>query len=360
MAKLAGRRRGLSWQLLLPARPGLTICGMKTYGCTLLLAVAAAAMSAGCDSPGGWVIKPAPLDDALVETVIAKDPGLFVTDKIVIVDVDGLLVNQREQGFFSKGENPVSLFVEKLDKAGNDSNVKAVIVRINSPGGGVTASDIMYRRLMEFRAARKIPVVAIIEDVGASGAYYIACGADDILAHPTSIIGSIGVIVQTVSFAGTMEKLGITAKAVTSGPRKDMASPLKPLDEKDLAVLQTIVDDFYKRFLSVVAKARPKLTGERLKKIADGRVFSGSQALAEGLVDGLGYMDDAVRLARKNSGAKRVKLVMYHRPLGYRANVYSAAATTPPQVNLLNISLGDLANLAQPRFLYLWTGHTTR
>jgi len=335
--------------------------GMKTY-----ITIAAVWLGglgfflSGCGPKGGLLIKPVPLDDRLKETTIASDAGLFVTDKIVIVDVDGLIMNERGGGWFGSGENPVSLFVEKIDKAEADQAVKAVVLRINSPGGGVTASDIMHRRLCEFRTKRKVPVIAVLEDVAASGGYYLACGADRIVAHPTSVTGSIGVLVQTVSFSGTMKMLGIDAKAVTTGKFKDMASPFKPLSDEDLAILQGIVDEFYGRFLDVVAVGRPGMSAEKIRSLADGRVYTGPQAVANGLADQLGYMDDAIDLAKEAGRIARAKIVMYHRPLGYRANAYSVVPGPPqqPQVNLVNVNIPDALRLAQPLFLYLWTGRT--
>ncbi len=328
----------------------------------VIVLAAVGTLLSGCGQNVGWVIKPVPLSQALRETVISTDPGLFVTDKILVLDIDGLLMNQRRQGLLSTGENPVALLVEKLDKAQRDPTIKAVVVRINSPGGGVTASDVMYDRLMRFRQSRKVPVIAVIEDVGASGGYYVACAADTILAHPTSVTGSIGVVVQTVSFAGTMKLLRIEAKAVTSGPRKDMVSPFKPLDPQELAILQTMIDEYHQRFLAVVEKGRSGLDSEKVKALADGRVFTGRQAKEKGLVDELGYVTDAIALAKRKCGAQRVKVVMYHRPLGHPANVYSVAPSPPasPQFNLINLSVADLLAVAQPRFLYLWTGHTYR
>jgi len=321
--------------------------------------VAAAAL-AGCGQPGGWLIRPVPGDRALRETVIRRDAGLFVTDKIALVDLDGLIVNERSGGLFGVAENPVSLFAEKIDKAQADPHVRALLLRINSPGGGVTATDILYQRVQRFRAARPgVPVLAVIEDVGASGGYYLACAADEIVVHPTSITGSIGVLVQTVSFAGTMEKLGIAARAVTSGPRKDLASPLKPLDEKDLAVLQGIVDRMYARFLEVVKAGRKDLPAEKVRELADGRVWTGERAVELGLADATGFLDDALGRARQRAGADRVKVVMYHRPLGYRANAYSRAnLPAAAQLNLLNVNIeaADVLDFARPRFLYLWTG----
>lgn len=321
------------------------------------------AFLAGCNQNTGYVIKPIPLDETLQETVVAKDPGWLISDKIAVLDVDGVLMNVRGRGgLFGPGENPVSLFTEKLDKAMADSSVKAVIVRINSPGGGVTASDIMYHQLQSFRRQRGGPVIAMIEDVGASGGYYIACGSDHIMAHPTSVVGSIGTIVQMFSLSGTMKLIHLDAQAVVSGPKKDMGSPFKPLDPKDVELIQAMVDEYYETFLKVVGGGRPKLNEEQIRKLADGRVYTGQQALDNGLVDSLGYMDDAIQLARQAGKLNRVKVVMYHRPLGYRANAYSQTPGAPsePQFSLVNISGAELLSAARPSFLYLWTGHTYR
>jgi protease-4 len=214
----------------------------------------------------------------------------------------------------------------------------------------------MYQRLLRFRQSRGVPVVAIIEDTGASGGYYLACAADAIMAHPTSVTGSIGVVVQTISFAGTMEKLGIEAAAVASGPRKTLANPLKPLDKEDLALLQRVVDIYYERFVKVVAAGRPALEAGDVRKLADGSIYTGEQAKANGLVDAVGYVADAVALARRRSGVTKAKVVMYHRPWGAPATAYSAAPDLPAQFNLFNVTLPSLLSLSRPRFLYLWTG----
>lgn len=322
-----------------------------------LLLTLTAGLAAGCGTGTGFLIRPVPASQELVETTVSADPGWMVADKVAVVDVDGLLMNVRRQGLLGPQDNPLSLFVEKLDKVQKDLCVKAVVLRINSPGGAVTATDLMYRRLAELKKERKIPVVAMIEDVGASGAYYIATGADTILVAPTSVTGSIGVIIQTFSLAGTLDKLGITTKAVTSGPMKDMGSPFKPLDEGDRAVLQAMVTEFYGRFVDVVAAGRPALKAEAVRTLADGRVYTGTQAVANGLADAEGDMKTAVAEAKKRAGLKAAKVVMYDRPWGHKANVYSAAGLGGMQINLLNVSAPDLAAWFQPQFLYLWTGN---
>ena len=321
--------------------------------CIALAAVAAA----GCSPSTGYIVKPIPINEEMSETVIQTDPGFFVTDKIAIVDVEGLLMNQAQTSLLSSRDNPVSEFIEKLDKAQGDPAVKAVILRINSPGGAVTAADIMYHRVMEFKHARAVPVIAIIEDVGASGGYYIACSAGTIMAHPTSITGSIGVIVQTFSLAGTLDKLGITADAVKSGKFKDMGSPLKALNADDRKLIQDTVDEFYKGFVKIVATGRgPRLSEDKVKVLADGRVYTGEQAKANGLIDDIGYMDDAIKLAKAQAHTSKAKVVMYHRPWGYSENAYSRQGNVAPQVNLVNINMPGLMSLSQPQFMYLWTG----
>jgi len=327
---------------------------MKTHA-IIILAGWVVLFAAGCGNTG-WIIKPVRIDEALTETVVYSDGGWGLRDKIAVIDVSGVLFNQRSSGLLGDGENPVSLFIEKIDKAQADRNVKALVLRINSPGGGVTASEIMYDRVMRFKSQTSRPVIAVMQDVAASGAYYIACAADTIVAHRTSITGSIGVIVQTVSFAGTMDKIGVDAQAITSGDRKDMASPLKPLDKADAVILKGLVDDFYAQFLSVVEAGRPKLTADQVRKLADGRVYSANEALKHGLVDSLGYMDDVLALAKKRTGSSRMKAVIYHRQMGYRPNAYSLSGGGGPQFNLVNINAGQLMSLVRPRFMYLWTG----
>jgi len=316
-----------------------------------------AALLAGCGPAGGILIKPVPADQRLKETVVQADPGWY-SEKVALIDLDGVLLNRRTGGgLFGSEENPVSLLVEKLEKARSDRCVKAVVLRVNSPGGTVQASEVMYEAVRRFRKEAGKPVVACITDVGASGAYYVACGADKIICQPSSITGSIGVVVQTISLVGTMKLLGISAEAITSGDMKTMGSPLKRLTDKERKVFQAMVDEFYDRFVEVVAEGRAGLDRDQVRKLADGRVYTGRQALRLGLVDRLGTLQDAVAEAKKAAGIERAKVVMYHRPLGYRANVYSALAAPRPamQINLLNLQGGELLFLRRPVFLYLWS-----
>ncbi|MDX8407968.1 MAG: S49 family peptidase, partial [Mariprofundaceae bacterium] len=154
---------------------------------------------------------------ALTETVIYREAP-FASEKIAVIDISGLLLNAHAPQFIGQGEHSVSLLTEQLDKARRDSRVKGVVLRINSPGGTVTASEIMHDEITRFREETGKPVVASLQDVAASGGYYVACACDEILAQRSTVTGSIGVIMQLFDFTGTMAKFGVTSNAITSGP----------------------------------------------------------------------------------------------------------------------------------------------
>jgi len=308
---------------------------------------------AGCGSQA-FVVRPVPDRQDLEESVVQRDGGWCVWDKIAVIDVDGVLMNGSNEGLFGSGENPVSLFQEKLDKARHDRRVKAVVLRLNSPGGTVGAADLMHHSLVSFRAKSKKPVIACVLDLAASGAYYLACGSDGIMAQPTSVTGSIGVLVQTVSFAGAMEKLGVSAEAIKSGQIKDLASPLRRLEPEEREVLKGIVMHLYDNFLAVVLQGRGKLTREKLAPLSDGRVFTSPAALEAGLIDRIGYPADAIRWAKELAKLRRGKAVIYHRPVGYKPNVYASAEPLQPGASLINIGLPSWLRSQGPQFLYLW------
>jgi protease-4 len=276
-------------------------------------------------------------------------------DKVLLLDLSGLLAEDAPG--FSLGTPPprVPLLArvrEELRKAEEDDRIRALVVRINSPGGTITASDILHREIQAFKARRKIPVVAAIMDVGASGGYYVALAADTIVAHPTTVTGSIGVVMLTVNAQGLLEKIGVTPLAIKSGDKKDAGSPFRGLTEEERAIFQSVIDEMHGRFVRLIAQSR-RLPEERVRGIADGRIYTAQQALALGLVDRVGYLDDAVEAARRAAGVETARVVMYHRPKEYRATFYS---TTPATVSV-EATLAQWASVlagAGPRFLYLW------
>lgn len=331
--------------------------GIKRLAVYLLLLLTTAALPA-CQGTR-VVVDFVPASDELDETVVLEDEAAssFGGSKIALIDINGVIADARRSEWFADGENPVSLFTESLKKAKDDSSVRAIIVRINSPGGTVTASDIMHRELQHFKEKSGKPVVVLMSDVAASGGYYVACAGDEIFAHPTTVTGSIGVIMQTVSFYEGMMRLGIHAEAFTSGENKDAGSPFGPMSDEHREILQGLVDSFYDNFLTIVKENRPAMSDDDIDAIHDGRVVTGRRAVELHLVDGLGGLRDAFDAAKQNAEIETARLVKYHRPMDYVGSAYAQSPTTPnipPQINLMQLNLAQTGGGNQPNFYYLW------
>lgn len=321
--------------------------GTLRWLCCLLFWVAA-----GCGAPS-LLITPVANTNRLVEMEVQPGRGWF-PKKVAVIEVEGMLTNARAGGLLQPGENKVSLFKQQLDQAASDDAVRAVVLRINSPGGTVTASDTMYQLVRRFKERTGKPVIASTQEVAASGGYYVACAADKIVAHPTSVVGSIGVIYNSFDLSGTMNKLGVRNEAIKSGRFKDLASPLRQLRSDEREVLQAIIDEHYARFTEVVTTNRPIDEPERLVLVTDGRVFTGDRALELGLVDATGLLEDAIDLGRQLADVPGAKVVLYKRPFGYGGSIYASAAAPQPQANVVQFNLADVQSIRPGGFYYLW------
>ncbi|MGB7156664.1 MAG: signal peptide peptidase SppA [Tepidisphaeraceae bacterium] len=317
----------------------------------ILAIVAAAALAVGgCGTPS-FLITPVSHTQKLREIPVA---GGRSSDKIAVIEVAGILVNARTGGFLQPTENKLSLFKEQLDRAATDDKVKAVVLRVNSPGGTVTASDTMYTLLTRFKEKTRKPVIASLQEVAASGGYYVACASDEVMACPTSVVGSIGVIFNTYDVQNGLSKIGVRAEAIKSGPLKDMGSPFKAITPEERAVMQGMVDEYYARFVSVVKEHRTIDGDDNIRTATDGRVFSGEQALKLGLVDRTGLLEDAIKLARQTANAPGAKVIMYKRPYGYAGSIYANGPTPAPQANVTHLQLPGSDSLMPTGFYYLW------
>lgn len=214
-------------------------------------------------------------------TLITGDSGLALGDKIGIVKIEGVIIDSIDIN-------------RQIKEFSRRDDIKAVIIRINSPGGSVAPSQEIYNEVK--RLANEKMVVASMSSVAASGGYYIALGADRIVANPGTITGSIGVIVQFMNFEGLLSKIGITGSVIKSGKFKDTGSPLRQMTDDEKQVLKLLVDDVQRQFVSAVVESRD-LKPEVVEKLADGRIFSGSQAMKYGLVDKMGGLQEAIDLA---------------------------------------------------------------
>ena len=278
------------------------------------------------------------------------------TAKILILDLSGVLSDETPGLSLTASAPRVPILArvqEELRKASKDDNVKAIILRINSPGGTITASDTIYHEIVEFKQRTKLPVIAAILDVGASGGYYVALAADTIVANPTSVTGSIGVLMLTVNAHGLMEKIGVAPVTIKSGAMKDAGSPFRALTPEERAVFQGMIDDMYARFVKIVVRSR-KIPEARVREFADGRVYTSEQALSLGLIDKVAYLDEVVGMARQAAGVQEARVVMYHRPREYAASIYATEPVPPVTAEGALSQFATLIAGAGPRFMYLW------
>jgi protease IV len=233
--------------------------------------------------------------------------------KVVRMELSGFIMRESEGGWLEPEMDHISRLQLAIRAATHDPEVKAILLEVDSPGGSVTASDELYHELMRFRAAgedRK--VVIYMRDVAASGAYYIAMAGHWLIAQPTSIIGSIGVIMQTLNWSRLSDRIGITDTTIKSGENKDLLNPFRAADTNQVALLQDdVIDLLYDRFRGIVATSRG-FDDAQLDVLADGRVFAAERALQEKLIDQIGYWDDAVSKTAELLGVSDIKVVRYY------------------------------------------------
>lgn len=336
-----------------------------------------AILCAGC-SPVSLTVTLFADNSRLEEMEVDHDKGAGEA-KVAIIDVRGLIADKGEGLLLGRGTNPVDDLTARLQKARDDQSVKAVILRINSPGGTVTASDVMYREVRRFAAESGKPVVASLDEIAASGGYFLALSSDYIVAEPTSITGSIGVIIPTINVSEGLGKIGIKSRSIVSRPNKDLGNPLEPMKEEHYKILQTLVDDFYGRFRSLVIERRTHggaTTAEgttgggavtfrnidmaRIDELTDGRVMSGTRALDAGLVDATGGVRDAFTIAKTMAGVKAARLMKYYREDADKPRSPYAASGVPPaegsEINVfqLRMNRGLLGNAESAGAYYLW------
>ena len=250
---------------------------------------------------------------------------LTLGDRIAVVEIDGILADSKQ-------------IIEEIESAKENENIKAVILRVNSPGGGVAPSQEIYSEIRKL--AREKKVVASLSSVAASGGYYLACAAEKIVANPGTLTGSIGVVMDFTNLEGLFEKVGLKSYVVKSGRFKDIGSPAREMTAEEKDLLQDVITDVHNQFIHVIVEGRG-LTEPEVRAIADGRIFSGAQAMKLGLVDKLGNLQDSIRLAADLSGIKgKPKVVYSDKKSGLLDYLFGTSARS------------FLENLTLPRLMY--------
>ncbi|HTH48628.1 MAG TPA: signal peptide peptidase SppA [Candidatus Limnocylindria bacterium] len=350
------RSGGAGWKWIVAI---LAVVLVLSVGLNLLLAAGKSAFSGVATSTHGRRGS-----GELIE-VMLEDNG--AKDKVAVLDIDGVISGEGDR---NGGPGLVDLIRDQLQRAGSDEKVKAVVLRVDSPGGEVLASDEIYRALVSFQTNYNIPVVASMGSMAASGGYYVSAPCRWIVANELTITGSIGVIFHTYNYRGLMDKVGVRSSVVKSGKLKDMLSPDK-LPEEELpeerAILKDMIDESYARFKSIIVAGRTqsaKLNEEEKVKgghrladnwtdYADGRILSGTKALELGLVDELGNFDTAVERAADLAGLDKANLIAYRMPPSFggllRYFVKSDASSLKVEVG----GLGLTPSLPQGRLYFI-------
>ena len=277
-------------------------------------------------------------------------------EKVLVIPVMGKIDDEPKMGLLQDKPSMVQEFVAQLRKAEKDEQVRAVLLKIDSPGGSVTASDLLYHEIVEFKNRTDKKVVAALMNVAASGGYYMALPADHIVAHPTTLTGSVGVLFLQPKVTGLMEKIGVGVEVSKSGKNKDMGSPFRRTTPEEEVMFQELTDRLARRFLDLVQKHR-KLDNAAMAEVGTARVYLADEALERKLVDQVGYLNDAVFKAKELAGLPReARVVVYRRTEYPDDTVYNTRVSWEGGrgVSLVDVdlpaSMGDL----QAGFYYLW------
>lgn len=293
------------------------------------------------------LVDPGPLHEVIVRPGATGSCG-----KIAVLDVDNILTNLNHVGPYSVGENPVATFKEKLDACAADPQVRAVVLRINTPGGGVAATDLMWHELCHFRQGTGKPVVACLLDLATGGGYFLATGCDSIVAIPSSVVGGIGVLLNVYFAKEGMAMINVFDDSIRAGEKIDMGSPVRKVSRDERLLLESMARGYHDRFKQVVLQARPRITADA--PLFDGRVMSGPQAVEAGLVDAVGYLDDALALAARSAQVNDAQVVMYRREGDPARSLYATSPNRPIHSAALPLSIPGPDRSKLPLFLYMW------
>ena len=317
--------------------------GWKTSRAGAAAALLALAL-AGCINVGAFP------SDELERVVVEKSGRWLETNRIALVEVSGFIAS--ESGFWTLfGGTSVADVQQKLQLAAADSRVRAIVLRINSPGGEASASDLIYQEVLRFKETSGKPVVAALMGTAASGGYYVALSTDRIVASPTTITGSVGVIMDLINMEKLYGKLGLESVVIKSGDKKDIGSPTRAMTPEEREILQGLNRALFDQFLAKVRERRQAMDEQQLKTVSDGRVVSAQEALQLHLVDRVGSLRDAIQQACDLAKIESADVIFYRPAASYNSNIYAQAGTGL----LLEEGLDLLLLRRGPTFLYLWS-----
>lgn len=300
---------------------------------------------------GGWQ-EEMNTTDQFAETVIEEGSS---ANKIAVLNVEGVIQDTgTNTSFLPQAGYNHDVFMKRLEHAAEDKSVKGIILRLNTPGGGVVESEEIHDKLLEIKEKTDKPIYASMGSMTASAGYYISAPTDKIVASPSTITGSIGVIMQSMNYAELAEKVGVTWETIKSGPHKDIMSPSREMTDEERDILQSMIDNSYDQFVRVVSEGRG-LDESKVRELADGRIYDGRQAKEVNLVDDLGNLEDTIEGMKKDLGDNKLQVVQYKQNLGFNSLFeMTAAKLMGPDKDLLGIQQ-LLSTPQSPELMYLYS-----
>lgn len=305
----------------------------------VLFVITLASLSSESESSGAY----------LSETIISFSDSS--SDKIALIPISGVIQHQEGSGDFFGASGPsAEITIEQIRQAVRDPSVKAIVLDVSSPGGTVSASDVIYNEIVKAKESGK-PIVSYFGEIAASGAYYVSAPTDYIIAEPSSLVGSIGVIFSGVNYTDLLGKIGVREQVYKSGEHKDIFSSTRYPTESDDEIILSLVRDSYDQFTSIVKENRPVKSSDY--GIAfDGRIFSARQSLDIGLIDSIGYREDAFLYSAELAGITEYSLVSYEEPVSF-GSIFSGLGVIAENASVVD-KLPELMQEGQPKLMYLW------
>jgi protease-4 len=277
-----------------------------------------------------------------------------INEKIAVLHVEGVIQDVSTNELLSSAAYNHKGFLDMLQHAAMDDTVEAIILRVNTPGGGVVESAEIHDQIVEIQEEYEKPVYISMGNTAASGGYYISASADKIVAHPATVTGSIGVIMESINFGELAEDLGIDFNTLKSGEYKDIMSATRDMTEEEFEILQTIIDEMYDDFVQVIANGRGMDENE-VRNLGDGRVYTGQQAYENGLVDDLGSMDDTMSMIRDDYDLQQASVIEYEANAGFSQYLMGAMQSTISSDGEI-LGLQELLRQSNaPSAMYLYT-----
>jgi len=290
-------------------------------------------------------------NEEFLENVVFEGKGM---NKILVLSVNGVIQDTGDvTSFFQSAGYQHQSFLKMIEKAEEDKTVKGIILKVNSPGGGVVESAEIHKKLTDLKEATDKPIYVSMGAMAASGGYYISAPADKIFATPDTMTGSLGVIMQGVNFSELAEKYGVKFETIKSGPYKDIMSSYRDMTDEERQIMQTMVDNAYQGFVDVIADGR-NMSESEVRKIADGRIYDGRQAKENHLIDELGYFEDTVEAMKKDYDLGDINVVEYTANFGF-GSLFSMSAK---KIFSDDIEMATMVHLLSqpnsPRMMYLY------